>query len=132
MIDPTQVQIRKWVKALRSGKYEQGACVLESPDNKFCCLGVACKINGLPTKVLRAENGVLALHTAGLPDEILSAPKWLQGMNKHFQIKTTHSLAELNDTGAIEAITIRRITDRLNFDEIADLLEAVYIYKVLE
>lgn len=30
----------KWVKALRSGEYEQGAGKLRRADDKFCCLGV--------------------------------------------------------------------------------------------
>lgn len=34
---------KKWVEALRSGKYEQGKGQLRQ-DNKFCCLGVACDI----------------------------------------------------------------------------------------
>ena len=31
---------RKWVEALRSGKYEQGKGRLRTLDNHFCCLGV--------------------------------------------------------------------------------------------
>jgi len=34
----------KWIKALRSGNYEQGKSSLRSLDNKFCCLGVLCDI----------------------------------------------------------------------------------------
>lgn len=33
----------KWVAALRSGKYEQGAGYLKT-GNTYCCLGVACVI----------------------------------------------------------------------------------------
>jgi len=32
---------KRWVEALRSGKYEQGKFTLISPNRKFCCLGVA-------------------------------------------------------------------------------------------
>lgn len=39
-----------WAKALRSGKYKQGKGCLEK-DNKFCCLGVACKLFHTKTKV---------------------------------------------------------------------------------
>jgi len=38
----TEVQ-KKWVKALRSGKYKQGKELLKEED-RFCCLGVACDI----------------------------------------------------------------------------------------
>jgi hypothetical protein len=34
----------KWVKALRSGKYEQGKEVLVDNKGKYCCLGVLCHI----------------------------------------------------------------------------------------
>lgn len=48
---------RKWVKALRSGEFKQGSSALKedvSPDNdrvdyRYCCLGVACEIQGLKT-----------------------------------------------------------------------------------
>ena len=36
----------KWLKALESGKYEQGNGKL-CKDNKYCCLGVACDVLGL-------------------------------------------------------------------------------------
>lgn len=34
---------KKWIEALRSGKYRQGTRALRS-DRGFCCLGVACDI----------------------------------------------------------------------------------------
>lgn len=34
---------KKWIEALRSGKYKQGRGFLKK-DNCFCCLGVACEI----------------------------------------------------------------------------------------
>jgi len=33
----------KWIKALRSGKFEQGQHYLQY-GNEYCCLGVACRI----------------------------------------------------------------------------------------
>lgn len=36
----------KWLKALRSGKYEQGSGKL-CKNGKYCCVGVAGKIQGL-------------------------------------------------------------------------------------
>ncbi len=42
---------RKWVEALRSGKFKQGKGQLYiTKDNSYCCLGVFCKINDLPYK----------------------------------------------------------------------------------
>ena len=37
---------KQWLKALRSGKYQQGKDNLRSTDNKFCCLGVAAHVVG--------------------------------------------------------------------------------------
>lgn len=34
---------KRWLEALRSGKYEQGNAALRE-DNRFCCLGVAADI----------------------------------------------------------------------------------------
>lgn len=67
---------RKWVKALLSGKYEQGTHYFES-DGKFCCLGVLCVSMGVPTTVGYAGNwdavdAVLpdaSMHLADLNDE---------------------------------------------------------------
>jgi hypothetical protein len=35
---------RKWVEALRSGKYQQGTCRLRTRENGYCCLGVLAKV----------------------------------------------------------------------------------------
>jgi hypothetical protein len=35
---------KKWVAALRSGKYQQGKCFLKTDDGKFCCLGVLAEL----------------------------------------------------------------------------------------
>src|SRR5580692_6183029 len=35
---------RKWVRALRSGKYQQGRSKLHNLENQFCCLGVLCDL----------------------------------------------------------------------------------------
>lgn len=37
---------KKWVAALRSGKYQQGRGALRRLDNTYCCLGVLCEIDG--------------------------------------------------------------------------------------
>lgn len=33
---------KKWVEALRSGKYRQGQYCLRTTDGAYCCLGVLC------------------------------------------------------------------------------------------
>lgn len=39
---------KRWVKALRSGKYKQGRGQLRSRDGRYCCLGVLCELSKLP------------------------------------------------------------------------------------
>lgn len=107
--------IQKWCTALRSGEYKQGIETLQSTKG-FCCLGVACSVVILPKNTTRKHSGYL--HGA-FPDDQLYAPKWLQNINYDFGDLTGKSLSDLNDSG------------KYNFNEIADLLEAVYIHKVL-
>ena len=44
-----------WVKALRSGEYEQGKYRLRDRHNKFCCLGVLCNLHAQAHPELAAE-----------------------------------------------------------------------------
>ncbi|WP_441235620.1 hypothetical protein [Bradyrhizobium sp. 930_D9_N1_4] len=39
----------KWVEALRSGEYKQARNALRD-GNRYCCLGVLCKVAGLPIR----------------------------------------------------------------------------------
>ncbi len=45
-----QVIKEKWVKALRSNKYQQGVTYLRTIENKYCCLGVLCDLYRKETK----------------------------------------------------------------------------------
>lgn len=106
--------VKKWVRALRSGKYEQGVGSL-SNDGLFCCLGVACEVaikNGVPLKKTVTTFGDIkyASSTAYLPKAV---QKWL-GMKtregKFILYDFETSLADQNDGGGI------------NFKTIADLI----------
>jgi len=37
---------KRWISALRSGKYKQGTGQLRDAQNNFCCLGVLCDVQG--------------------------------------------------------------------------------------
>jgi hypothetical protein len=104
----------KWVKALRSGKYKQGDCVLKGEfesdeegqmETRYCCLGVACsvagiKINGEPAFIQQdKKEGV---------SNVKRIPKILIGDDGNIVTKT---LAEKNDSG------------KWNFERIADWIE---------
>lgn len=69
---------KKWVAALRSGKYEQGRSALRCGD-KFCCLGVLCDLHRKATKKGQSAWKSNGQHYAykgetGLPPAVVS--KW--------------------------------------------------------
>lgn len=106
-------EFKTWIKSLRSGKYTQGKGSLQS-DKGYCCLGVACKVL-IPEDKLNMFHG----HLYGvMPTSQEYAPKWLRDISNDFNLKTNKDLWMLNDC------------DDFTFDEIADLLELVYIHKV--
>lgn len=117
-----QKQIQKWANALRSGKYKQGKGCFQS-EKGYCCLGVACKIF--------VKNPIL--HDGGMLNGTVSfnhhpnAPEWLLGISEDFKYKTDREeeLWLLNDGKHGD-------DSRYTFDEIADILELVYIHEILE
>lgn len=51
---------KKWLEALRSGKYKQAKETLKDNSGKFCCLGVLCDIHRKTMKKSQfkwSENG---------------------------------------------------------------------------
>ncbi len=92
----------KWVAALRSGQYQQGAEYLEN-DGRYCCLGVLCEVApGV------AEPG-------GYGDEVLSEGSLARlGLTNQEQ----HKLTELNDARDEEGNLENP------FPKIADYIEA--------
>lgn len=124
--------IKRWVKALRSGKYEQTTDRLQD-NTGYCCLGVACKLFIPKNKQLINEDGGVLY--GDIPEDQLEVPLWLNYVNDNFYEQAGVGLDVLNDDGLeqyaankLDTVTV----DPLNFDEIADLLEAVYLYEVLK
>lgn len=107
--------IQKWVKALRSGKYKQTKRALQDSSG-FCCLGVACKVFIPTKKIVKKENGTMM---GAIPSSQPSAPTWLKRISPDVGNQTGLSLMKLNDI------------EKFTFDEIADVLEAVYIHEAL-
>jgi hypothetical protein len=108
---------QKWVRALRSGAFQQGQNKLAG-DGKFCCLGVAC--------VLAAADGIIPpAHThddgrLGFAGEAHYLPrpviKWLGLKDKRGTISATKygpstNLAIMNDNSK-------------TFEEIASVIES--------
>lgn len=126
---PTVKNIEKWVVALRSGEYKQGQCALQNTIG-YCCLGVACDIFIPKNKQQKQYGRILG----GVPEDQPLAPKWLKQVNMQIEHLTKKSLSHLNDSGIVTYLEMSHFEklDPLTFDEIADVLEAVYILKVLK
>lgn len=87
----------RWIRALRSGKYQQefGIFTMDRTANRFCCVGVLCRLYEL-------ETGKIAL-----PSKIKTWSGW-----DIFKIElSAGNLNMLNDSG------------NWSFAELADLLE---------
>lgn len=105
---------KKWVAALRSGKYKQGIGRLEYA-KKQCCLGVLCNL-ALVEGVCVYLPSYCSIPASFDGEEILlpdSVRRWA-GMKTHTgQLDNQESLMALNDTGR-------------TFKEIGDIIEKNY------
>lgn len=91
---------KKWIAALRSGKYSQSVGYLEDSDG-YCCLGVACRIQHPKMKLY--GDFINDFNFKRLRD--VNVPKILKG-----NIDLPKILSEMNDNGH-------------SFEEIADWIE---------
>ncbi len=108
---------KKWIKALRSGKYKQGKQTLKRND-EFCCLGVACEIFkdelDLHIEEAKTDRGDVIIYynnkAGSLPNEV----------RKHIGLRYS--------AGATDNLSLRHLSSMNDsgktFDEIADHLEA--------
>ena len=94
---------KKWLKALRSGKFKQSSHALYVPEeNGYCCLGVLGRVKGVSKKQLRDMT---------LPYDVPSRKdrsKDHSGLKPKVRIK----LADMNDV------------KKMSFSKIADWIEA--------
>lgn len=119
-IKENKKSIKVWCEALRSGKYRQGIGSLQSEEG-YCCLGVACYIF-IPER--QKEYSMFGELKGLTPHHQENAPVWLKQVNLDFRDLMGVELAALNDKG-IDSLS------SFTFDEIVDLIEAVYIHEVL-
>lgn len=109
---------QKWVAALRSGEYKQGAGYLKNSKGEYCCLGVLCDVAKKEGQKV-VEKYLPSLHTytfdeskAFLP---MSVADWAQLSTEAPYVLVgggMDRLDHLNDSGDF------------SFDQIADLIEA--------
>lgn len=115
-IRPTRKEAQQWADALRSGKYKQTTGQLQNAKG-HCCLGVACDIFIPKQKQVRNAKGYLS---GSMPDEQEEAPQWLRDMNILFdKDEVSISFTKLND--------VKKFT----FDEIADIIELIFVHKMV-
>lgn len=90
---------KKWVRALRSGKYKQGRHQLRSGD-QFCCLGVACdlavKAKVIPPPVKDGRTFQYGREWLGLPDAVRN---WLGLRTEIGHYGSNNALSTVNDGG---------------------------------
>lgn len=113
---PTKEQAQKFADVLRSGDFKQGRGLLQTRRG-HCCLGVACRIF-IPAGKLKLDS---ADRLYGfLPTTQPNSPQWLHDLDEHVKRKIGISLVDLNDD------------KRYSFDQIADVIELVYVHKALD
>lgn len=115
----TAKQMRKWLKALRSGKYKQTISSLQDR-NGYCCLGVACEVF-IPNPRRDEKRYIYGSMPS---DDQLDSPQWLKDVDSMFEryvnlenSKTGVCLVTLNDSY------------RWNFTSIADAVEATLLMR---
>lgn len=118
-------QFMKWIKALRSGKFKQGKGALQT-EQGYCCLGVACAVlipegrQEISCKMLEGE----------MPRDQPQSPDWLKDISNDFVQRQIR--AQRGYSGAEQSLTGLNDSTAADFDEIADLLELVYVHGMLE
>jgi len=95
----TQI-LKKWVKALTSGKYKQGRLALKTKEGRYCCLGVLCDLHAKETGG-KWEDPTQYQHfsyfgTSGiLPNKVM---KWA-GLKHSDPVLQNCCASDLNDQG---------------------------------
>lgn len=109
--------VKKWVAALRSGKYKQGKGVLRSEKGKYCCLGVLCDVaspkgwNKTPEKALNSRGKAFGHRLDDYSPDMIAWKEYfrLTGLDK----LDPDTLVIMNDD------------DRKSFSTIANHIESV-------
>lgn len=74
---------KQYLKALKSGKYLQQRGYL-CVDGKYCCLGVFCKVSGLPKTKVEGETSYYICFSFKDGGRCLTSPKKLRGEAKQY------------------------------------------------
>lgn len=104
-----------WVKALRSGDYQQGRYALRDDSDKFCVLGVLCNLHAQANPEFAAKQKYKRRYggyTGGLCSEVV---EWAGMNSSNGTLPDARVLSHLNDAG-------------LGFDYLANLIEKHWRY----
>ena len=85
---PVEFKIR-WIKALRSGNYNQGEGYLydnKCNDKAYCCLGVACSIQGYSNSYIQSAAFIHKDSFSGLKYNPTKIPKQLTGLADDYDL----------------------------------------------
>lgn len=109
---------KRWVAALRSGKYKQGKGALHNRQNEFCCLGVLCELavedGVIPSPRLSGDHYLYELKHGFPPKSVREWAGEVFGEDGDPDVPTTdepyRTLSSMNDGGA-------------SFEEIAKVIQ---------
>jgi hypothetical protein len=112
--EAAQKRVRQWVRALRSGKYEQGSAYLRhvrSAEPTFCCLGVFCDLQDPAAWFDDSQ------HPLGLQDQLSARGRLLLRLS----VPGQKELVTLNDgnedaTPPVDAVDFKAIAKRIEHD----------------
>lgn len=123
--------VTAWVRALRSGEYEQGQGQLRDFEDRFCCLGVLCDLAvkaGVDVKVEEGDSAYSYDSSSDFPPRVVrdwigvdvSAPFYEKPETGTCDSEgcdcssDRNTLAELNDDG-------------MSFEQIAEVIEGKWL-----
>ena len=127
--------VKKWVEALRSGKYKQGRKALRNKNDEFCCLGVLCDISkkDLGIDWEPEESGIYVMEKNGglLPDRVWEYIGRKATTDYKVQISITNPklpdfIAKNYPSGYLYLVTLND-TYGLSFEQIADIIEEEFL-----
>lgn len=131
-ITPEQFEhVRKWIAALRSGRYQQGRNALRRRTGEgvaYCCLGVACDLYDST----KWDNEVYCLGSdyVMLPPEAVRAFFGLKAASGHFTFVSDKPVDPSKFVyepliGPVWGTSLDRLNDsaELSFEQIADVIE---------
>lgn len=110
---------RKWIEALRSGKYKQGSgvyCRYHDGEPHYCCLGVLAKVAGYNYEVF--ENG--EVQWEGAPTKRYVVDDYLEKMKLD---SVMGAPKQGTDTAICPSLWSLNDNDKWTFNQIADHLE---------